>query len=314
MNGSPGDQDKMPPASEDELAGVDAEDTGISSGDMPSDKKPETERQEMAEETLPAPIPAVYAPTAPQVNMLANLVRWAAEARREIGMAQLPVFLDVYATTGHLTEEMKENILHLAEVCSDPVADEPAAGSGKIINEQLSICMEIGSFNGEVPVEIRTKIRRLSELILQQTAGSNKADIWSQMLLKLHGILINGGSPVQPVNFTKNSVKTEAAAEEEIVEDIPAEDNSLESGGEHVDEALAEEDSLFEFSADGIEEEEPEEEEVLAPVKNSRPAKLRLVLPVGDGAEQELDLGSLFIATETPKQGNVHKKVSTPKR
>ncbi|MFH1003279.1 MAG: hypothetical protein V1780_03965, partial [Chloroflexota bacterium] len=52
---------------------------------------------------------------APQVNMLANLVRWVALARREIGNEQLPTFLDVYSFSENLSPELREIILGLAE-------------------------------------------------------------------------------------------------------------------------------------------------------------------------------------------------------
>jgi len=310
------DSDLTDSADEDPSA-FDAEDTGISSGEMPSAEEPQDEVQKPSAENLPASVPepapatapAACANTTPQVNMLANLIRWAAEARREIGMAQLPVFLDVYATSGHLTEEMKESILHLAEVAVEIDPNEIAGGSSNLINEQITICMEIGSATGDIPAEIRTRIRRLSELILKQNTYSNKADIWSQMMLKLHGILINSGSPAQPISFAKSKAKEESALEKDVVKDAQLEGGSAD---EEEDADFFSEDNFSEGAVDI--EEEPEEEDILPPVRNVRPAKLRLVMPVGDGAEQELDLGNLFIAADPNKKSNGHKKASTPKR
>lgn len=51
----------------------------------------------------------------PRVNMLANLINWVARAKKEIGDELLPTFLDVYGVSGHLSLELKEVILHLAE-------------------------------------------------------------------------------------------------------------------------------------------------------------------------------------------------------
>jgi len=51
----------------------------------------------------------------PKVNMLANLINWVANAKREIGDELLPTFLDVYGVSGHLSLELKEVILHLAD-------------------------------------------------------------------------------------------------------------------------------------------------------------------------------------------------------
>ena len=51
-----------------------------------------------------------------QVNLLASLIRWVSVARREIGIEQLPVFLDTYAISGHLPPEVEGAIMRLAEV------------------------------------------------------------------------------------------------------------------------------------------------------------------------------------------------------
>ncbi len=55
----------------------------------------------------------------PKVNMLANLINWVAKAGREIGYEQLPTFLDVYGISGHLSPELKDVIIHLAEITRD---------------------------------------------------------------------------------------------------------------------------------------------------------------------------------------------------
>jgi hypothetical protein len=62
----------------------------------------------------------------PRVNMLANLINWVARAKKEIGDELLPTFLDVYGVSGHLSLELKEVILHLAERTrekTDPCTD-----------------------------------------------------------------------------------------------------------------------------------------------------------------------------------------------
>ena len=55
----------------------------------------------------------------PKVNMLANLINWVARARREIGYEELPTFLEVYGISGHLSPELKDVIIHLAEITKD---------------------------------------------------------------------------------------------------------------------------------------------------------------------------------------------------
>jgi hypothetical protein len=72
----------------------------------------------------------------PKVNMLANLINWVAKARQEIGIEQLPALLEVYGTSGHLSPEMKDIILHLAEIVKDysEVANEPEIWSQSILS------------------------------------------------------------------------------------------------------------------------------------------------------------------------------------
>ena len=62
-----------------------------------------------------------------QANQLPNLIRWVSVAKREIGSAQLPTFLEAYGVRGQLSSEMKEVILHLAAVVSEQSADASPA-------------------------------------------------------------------------------------------------------------------------------------------------------------------------------------------
>jgi len=86
----------------------------------------------------------------PRVNMLANLINWVSRAKQDIGDELLPTFLDVYGVSGHLSLELKEVILHLAE---------------------------------------RTK---------EKTEPCTDAEVWSQAMLSLHGILTGGDAPLNP--------------------------------------------------------------------------------------------------------------------
>jgi hypothetical protein len=107
----------------------------------------------------------------PKVNMLANLINWVAKAKREIGYDQLPTFLEVYGISGHLSLELKELILHFADI----TAERPAA--------------------------------------------ANNADVWSQSMLSLHGILTGGDAPLHPVIPSWSEATSEVEpAEEEIIE------------------------------------------------------------------------------------------------
>jgi len=107
----------------------------------------------------------------PKVNMLANLINWVARAKREIGYDQLTTFLEVYGISGHLTPELKEVIIHLAEITKEG----PEANSD--------------------------------------------ADIWSQSMLSLHGILTGGDAPLHPIIPSWEETTDELEPpEEEIIE------------------------------------------------------------------------------------------------
>ena len=116
----------------------------------------------------------------PKVNLLANLISWIAKAKNEIGYDQLPTFLEVYGISGHLSPELKEVIMSLAEITSE------------------------------------------------QPEEANKAEIWSQTMLSLHGVLTGGDAPLYPMNPSWNEEPSEMSdvepAEEEIIEvDKPVE-------------------------------------------------------------------------------------------
>lgn len=87
----------------------------------------------------------------PRVNLLSNLIRWVANAKKEVGTEQLTTFLEVYGISGHLSPELKEIILHLVEITEPSSADASAA------------------------------------------------DIWSRLILELHGILTGGDAPLHIV-------------------------------------------------------------------------------------------------------------------
>ena len=88
-----------------------------------------------------------------QVNLLASLIRWVSVARREIGIEQLPVFLDTYAISGNLPPEVEGAIMRLAEVVeTQPVewvdVDRAEAWSRLILGLQ-------GILTGDAPVRPR---------------------------------------------------------------------------------------------------------------------------------------------------------------
>ncbi len=277
------------------LADEDSDDTGMKSGDMPGERPYDSESEDDEEEEADETRKSGAQPVASQVNLLANLIRWVSKARKEIGTEQLPVFLDVYATTGTLTQETRDTILHLAKMAVDPMTEAGPAEKKSLITEEIAICMEISGFSGHLPPEFREKVRRLTELLIQQSVYGNTANVWSQLLLELHGILNGGGSPLQPLTLTKN-------------------------GQSEVDQDRADFSDEESEDREEISDEFEEMEEVPAS-KYVKPARLRLVLPANNGREQELDLGSLFISTQSPaktgepvKRGNGQKNIVSRKR
>jgi hypothetical protein len=114
---------------------------------MPESELAEEEEEPMEYESIKAEV----SQSTPKVNLLANLTNWVAKAKKEIGYEQLPTFLEVYGISGHLSPELKEVILHLADIT------------------------------------------------LEHPEDSSTAEIWSQAILSLHGILTGGNAPRYPL-------------------------------------------------------------------------------------------------------------------
>jgi len=92
----------------------------------PESELPVLEEEEpMTEERADINIEA--GPPTPRVNLLANLMHWVAKAKREIGIEQLPAFLEVYGISGHLSPELKELILHLTDIAMEQPEDSSSA-------------------------------------------------------------------------------------------------------------------------------------------------------------------------------------------
>jgi hypothetical protein len=117
-------------AAEDELPSEDEEVLE----ELPEDEALETEEEELPEEEEELVEPEAELPPddleyansinealqgTPKVNMLANLISWVAKAKQDIGSEDLPAFLEVYGISGHLSPELKEVILRLAEMTKD---------------------------------------------------------------------------------------------------------------------------------------------------------------------------------------------------
>jgi hypothetical protein len=89
---------------------------------VPEAELPLEEEQPMLQEKIDT-----QEQSTPKVNLLANLVHWVARAKREIGSEQLPAFLELYGVSGNLSPELKELILHMAEIALETTEDGNSA-------------------------------------------------------------------------------------------------------------------------------------------------------------------------------------------
>jgi hypothetical protein len=133
---------------------------------IPESELAEEEEQPMEYERINVEV----SQSTPKVNLLANLTNWVAKAKKEIGYEQLPVFLEVYGISGHLSSELKEVILHLAEIS------------------------------------------------LEKPEDTSTAEIWSQAMLSLHGILTGGNAPLYPLKPSWHDGSEMPPGEDEVIE------------------------------------------------------------------------------------------------
>ncbi|MBN1177347.1 MAG: hypothetical protein JXA51_06665 [Dehalococcoidales bacterium] len=103
----------------DELEGLDEQDEVDDELTEDDSETPEEEEHPVDYERTGTATAEEEKDAIPKVNMLANLITWISRAKKEIGTEQLPVFLEVYGISGHLSPELKEIILHLAEISAD---------------------------------------------------------------------------------------------------------------------------------------------------------------------------------------------------
>ncbi|MDO8568713.1 MAG: hypothetical protein Q7R57_08375 [Dehalococcoidales bacterium] len=144
---------------EEDAESGNSEETELSEENEEDAESTDPDKEELMQDEITEPIEEAAAASGtvamaqgtPPVNLLANLIRWVAIAKREIGGEQLPTFLEVYGISGHLSSESKDIILQLAEVTTP------------------------------------------------ETADASTAEVWSKLILELHGILAGGEAPLQPL-------------------------------------------------------------------------------------------------------------------
>lgn len=169
------------------------------------DDAPETEPEEetapeanIDEELTAAETTGGILYSSPKVNILTNLIRWVSAAKRDLGAEQLPTFLDVYSQQGVLVPELRELILQLGEVIDDQ-SEETTPGAGffaLLIREQLSAMLEFRANNGQISHELKESIMNLVSLMAEPAPKGKPADVWSRLIMELHGIISYGDTPM----------------------------------------------------------------------------------------------------------------------
>ncbi len=285
--------------------------------------------QRKREEEIPEPVTEQAGGPTPQVNLLANLLRWVSVAAKEIGIGQLPTFLDVYGTTGnlspeirkvilrfagvveqmpsearsasvlselmseqlatflevhsvngHLSPEIKQSILHFASVIAEQASDARTAGVwNQLMSEQLATFLEMHSASGRLSPEVKEGVLRFIGTMASrpdesneadmtpQSAERNVADVWSRLILELHGILSGGGTPLQLLVPFQDGAENEAGGESEVKE------YSIEGP------VRLEKDELV-----------PPKEDKSGRLGEDKPVILKLVLPTTGGVEKEFSI------------------------
>ncbi len=95
-----------------------------------------------------------------------------------------------------------------------------ARAKKEIGQEQLTTFLEVYGISGHLTPELKELIIHLSEISAEHPEVANNAEVWSQTMLLLHGILTGGDAPLHPVSpsWSESSSEAELTEEEEIIE------------------------------------------------------------------------------------------------
>jgi hypothetical protein len=118
----------------------------------------------------------------PQVNQLANLIRWVSAAKKEIGSEQLAAFLEVYSVTGGLSAESKAVIQHVANIVAQQTADPDAVDTWTRLTLELHGILSGGGQPLRLP-EIANNEEKVDEV--QDNPNGNGAKDNNLVKLKL---------------------------------------------------------------------------------------------------------------------------------
>jgi len=124
-----------------------------------------------------------------QVNLLANLIRWVALAKRDVGTDQLAVFLETYAICGQLPPELKTSILRLAEVIDARSIDEDRADTWSRLLLELHGILTGGGTPPRPPESLWQVNEEIDE---QAEASSTETEKREEEQVKLRLVLPTG--------------------------------------------------------------------------------------------------------------------------
>lgn len=289
------------------------------------------------EEEMAEPVTGLVAGATPQVNLLPNLLRWVAVATREIGIEQLPGFLDVYATTGNLSPEIRGVILCFAGVVEEQPSDaHTACVYSRLMSEQLATFLEMHSVNGYLSPEVKEGIMRFASVMAKQASTANTASVWNQLMgeqlatfLEVHsangqlspevkeGVLrfISAMAPQPPIG-NKEADVTPQSAERNVADvwsQLILELHGILTGGGALLKALSQFQDGVGNKAEAAEIKAGEgsvealkrlgKDEPVKPAEE-KPVTLKLVLPASGGVEKEFSIGKFSINITTEAGGD----------
>ena len=204
---------------------------------------------------------------------------------------QLATFLKVHSVNGNVSPEVKEGILRFISAMARQASGAHTTGVwNQLMSERLATFLEVHCANGQLSSEVKEGVMRFIGAMapptgegdgtdkVPQTAEKNVADIWSQLVLELHGILAGGGTPLQALSLLQDDRENEAELGE--VE------------GDNTEGPIR------------LEKGEPVKQEEDSPVRpeEDKAVTLKLVIPAGGGAEKEFGIEK-FSINITPAAG-----------
>jgi hypothetical protein len=93
----------------------------------------------------------------------------------------------------------------------------------EIGDEQLPTFLEVYGISGHLSPEMKDVILHLVDITTEKPGDNNMAEVWSNSMLSLHGILTGGDTPLNPIRPHWNEIDEELETDENEVIDIQEE-------------------------------------------------------------------------------------------